>query len=215
MKPAAGPKSQRPAPGPEEDDDWDDLWKTVSVLEERRAAYEETKDPAAVTSPAAADPVDTAPSAPRKAGGAQPERPATQERWAAGQREDEDLEQMSKEIKDDPFKLLASLWSMVPAVEDQKSEFQKSQRACAGAARGGGCGPAPARNASSPGGAAAEKAWRGAVHAAAGAHQEVLSAETKSTASGSGDGSGSNDDSQGGVPVPTAEAKAAGFPEMP
>jgi hypothetical protein len=93
------------------------------------------------------------------------------------------MEQMSKEIND-PFKLLASLWSMVPSVEDQQPRWgqedaprsglreTKSSESVPGLITDSGREGFPAAfGESPPRGAALEKAFS--------------SAETKSTNSGS------------------------------
>jgi hypothetical protein len=91
------------------------------------------------------------------------------QRWQQGQKLDNELANLSKEITD-PCQLLNTLWSMVPDVEDQKPTW-----GC-----GGGRTAAPLR--SGPTRKGAEESSRAA------------SAETKSTNSGSGDGSGWNED---------------------
>lgn len=47
---------------------------------------------------------------------------ANEQEWRQGQEIDATMEKMSKDIND-PFKLLASLWSMVPSVEDQQPRW--------------------------------------------------------------------------------------------
>jgi hypothetical protein len=109
--------------------------------------------------------------------------------------DDDKAEQISKEIVD-PFQLLASLWSMVPAVEDQKPRWCLSSAA-------GSAPRCPAR----PTHDTVEKAGRRLLgppsdpqltESGGKSAETEKSAETKSTNSGSGDGSGSNDGSPPG-----------------